>query len=450
MKKYLLILSVLSLTLTLTKADAQTLKQRLEIMEKKQQELEQKLEQSEAKNKETAPSNVQVGIGKEGFYLQSIDKKYSLKFKGLLQFDGRYFLDLPKEYGQTTFVARRARPYIEGKVAERFKFRFMPDFGGGNATILDAYLDINIFPELNFRLGKHKVMLGMERIQPSDVTRSTEFAFPTGLTPDYDLGINMFGKLFDGIVEYNVGVYNGVPDGGRGDLDFNNGKDVVGRVLLQPFAKTDLAALKNLSLGVAASYGRHLGSTSNTLVPTYKTPGQQTMFRYISSTSTSNFTIADGTLWRVTPQLYYNWGPFSLMGEYIRSTQGVTNNSGKASFTHQAWQAITSFVLTGEDASFSGVKVKRPLNPKKGQWGAVELAARYHGMDIDNDVFPNYALTTQAITNAQGYGVSVNWYLNDNIRINTSFDHTFFHSGATTGGDRPSEKVLFSRFQLAF
>jgi len=44
----------------------------------------------------------------------------------------------------------------------------------------------------------------------------------------------------------------------------------------------------------------------------------------------------------------------------------------------------------------------------------------------------------------------VNWYLNKNIRVNTSFSRTTFIGGATGTVTKQPEEVLFTRAQLSF
>jgi phosphate-selective porin OprO/OprP len=51
---------------------------------------------------------------------------------------------------------------------------------------------------------------------------------------------------------------------------------------------------------------------------------------------------------------------------------------------------------------------------------------------------------------ARAYGVGLNWYLNQNLRWSFNYEHTRFEGGAASGGNRPDEQALFTRFQLAF
>ncbi len=360
---------------------------------------------------------------------------------------GGYFVNAPDSYGNSTFLARRVRPILEGTLSDHFDFRIMPDFGNGSTTLVDAYADFKVFPELNFRIGKFKPPVGLERLRNINHIGFVELAAPSSLVPNRDLGIQVSGAISKGLINYALGVFNGVADAASADADLNDGKEIAGRIFVQPFINTEIEPLKGLGLGVAGTYGKTQGTTSSPSVPTYKTAGQYTAFRYTNSAT--NVTIADGKQYRIVPQLYYSWGPFGLLGEYVRSTQKVDNNAASQTFTHQAWQAAASYVLTGEKASFGGFKPKKPFNLKKGGTGAVELAARYHELKIDDDVFPTYANRLTSVSQARSFGGGINWYLNDNVKLVTDFDYTKFDDGATLG-DRDGEYLVGSRVQLAF
>ena len=106
--------------------------------------------------------------------------------------------------------------------------------------------------------------------------------------------------------------------------------------------------------------------------------------------------------------------------------------------------------MTGEDASFRGVTPGKSFDPRVGHWGAWQVVARYSGLDIDEDVFPNYADPTESATRATAWGLGFNWYLNRNVRASFDFNRTDFkggESGAVTGQD---ENVFLTRLQLAF
>src|SRR5690606_24841742 len=116
-----------------------------------------------------------------------------------------------------------------------------------------------------------------------------------------------------------------------------------------------------------------------------------------------------------------------------------------------AWQIALRYVLTGEAASYRGVTPMRPFRGPEGGFGAFELAARYHELRVDDEVFEQgFASRTQSAERARAWTLGVNWYPNPFVKLSLNLDQTFFEGGGANGGDRPTETAVLSRFQVAF
>ena len=140
------------------------------------------------------------------------------------------------------------------------------------------------------------------------------------------------------------------------------------------------------------------------------------------------------------------------MGEYVVSDQVVTKAKTSADLQNKAWDVSGSWVLTGEDASYNGVIPNHPFSLHDWQWGAWQIVARYEQLDVDKDAFPTYASSASSANAAHAWSVGLNWYLNRNIRFNTSFSRTTFfgYTGGTPAVPAQPEECLFTRLQLAF
>ena len=138
-----------------------------------------------------------------------------------------------------------------------------------------------------------------------------------------------------------------------------------------------------------------------------------------------------------------------MLGEYIVSSQEVRVGTSVAKLTHKAWQASAGYFLTGEQAGFRSPTPKKPFDLKEGTWGALEIAARYGELDVDDDAFPTFANPASAASKAKGLGLGVNWHLNKQIKVVVNYEHTTFEGGAADG-DRPSEDFVVTRFQHSF
>jgi phosphate-selective porin OprO/OprP len=404
-------------------------------------------ELAEAKVKD-AP---RLSVGEKGFTLTSADTNFSVSLKGLVQLDSRTFFRDAGTAGNDGFLLRRARPILQGTVFRDFDFLFVPEFGGtGSPQILDAYLNYRYSPALQLRAGKFKSPVGLEQLQSDKDTFFSERALPTGLVPNRDLGVQVHGDLFSGRVSYAAGIFNGVGDGrSSNNADFDDNKEFAGRLFFQPFITSSRKGLRGIGFGVGSSYSEAQGTNSLGLANGYTTPAQQQFFSFRSGA------VAEGQHWRLAPQATYYFGPFGLLAEYTVSRQGVEIvHSGvkyHSNMENTAWQVAASWVLTGEDASFTGVTPRRPFNPKSGAWGAWQVVARYSQLSLDQDAFPNFADPAVSAHEAQEWGVGLNWYLNRNLRVNASFSHVNFEGGGgASTGTRKDENTLFTRVQLAF
>jgi phosphate-selective porin OprO/OprP len=151
----------------------------------------------------------------------------------------------------------------------------------------------------------------------------------------------------------------------------------------------------------------------------------------------------------VSPQGYYYTGPFGVLGEYIFSSQRIRRDTDRADIGANAWQVLTTYVLTGENSSYRGVTPRGEFNPSKGTWGAVELTARYNAFELDRDAFPSFANAAAAARTARAWGIGTNWYLNRAVKIAVDFEETRFDGGAANG-DRPTERNILTRFQVGY
>lgn len=500
------------------------------------QELDQKVKvlarKGEVAEEETAAakkSTPVVKAGEGGFSFGSPDGKNEIKLRGLLQADHRHYSDGASDVrdrsrnragyldpttgfkdAENSSLLRRVRPTIEGKLGGKYGFRFTPEFAGGSASVVDAYADANLSPAFNVRAGKFKSSVGLERLQSGADIKFIERSYVTNaILPNRDLGVSVYGDVLDKKLNYNFGIVNGVADGGNisTGTEYNGEREYTARLFTTPFLDS-ANALSGLGFGIGATYTdftgeQNLNFTDTTAadatrngLPSYVTNGQQTFFRYGANA------IADGKRFRVSPQASYYNGPFGLITEYARVEQdvslvgrlaGTTDNTAKPflsgtnkKLTHDAWQIAASYLITGEDASFKGVKPKNDFDLEKGGWGAWELVARYSEINLDSDTFKNrfgqnanenqnagaptginsaYADGTKSAKSAKSWTAGVNWYLNQNAKIALNYEHTSFEGGASIRNqninagntnyqaivkDREDEEALLARFQVAF
>src|SRR5690606_16994456 len=181
---------------------------------------------------------------------------------------------------------------------------------------------------------------------------------PSALVPRRDVGLMVHGALANGRLGYELGVFNGALDGQNADGDAYDGKDVAGRLFVQPFRGTE-SALKGLGFGFAATYGEETGALAAPAVPSYRAIGGRTFARFRTGAADSTTALADGTRFRYSPQAYLYVGPVSLLGGYVVSTQAVRVNTATDDLPATAGPVIGVDVRTGEQARYSRARPRR-------------------------------------------------------------------------------------------
>lgn len=280
--------------------------------------------------------------------------------------------------------------------------------------------------------------------------------------------------MYPEFVSYQLAVGNGSRNNNGADAvsDINDDKEFQGRVFVHPFSHTGIKPLEGLGLGIAGSWG----DPNDDGLFGYVSPGQNTIFRYGTNVR------SDGVHTRIYPQLYWNYGPFGLIGEYTVSNLELANQITKHNRTQnketitsndQAWNVTLLYVLTGEDNVFlnQGMKPQYPFDPLNGKWGALQIAARWTELDLDESAFLNTGTTSkpvypfadprQSVSAASSWALGINWWFNGNVKCMANYEQTHFKNGAglfdnSTGNvtpvirDRETEKVFMTRFQVAF
>ena len=400
-----------------------------------------------------------ISAGSNGFAIQSADTNFVLRIKGYVQADSRFFIDDDTAVNDT-FLLRRVRPIFEGTVFRDYDYRLMLDFGSGLTTtsnnvglLQDAYVNAHYWREFQVQVGKMKEPVGLERLRSAADLTFPERGYPTQLVPSRDVGIMLHGKLFEDRLSYAAGLFNGVNDGGSGDIETDDDeKDFAARVFAAPFKQSNIDPLQGLGFGIAGTIGNQEGPLRS-----FSTAGQEKFFSYRTgdglTPATANIS-ADGQHWRLVPQACYYWGPFGLLTEYAISNQRLRRDAGVSSFAdiqNTAWQVAASYILTGEENSYQSFVPKRPLSLRDGGWGAWEVTARVMELSIDDSAFPSFAKTGSA-EDAFTYGVGLNWYLNKNVKMNLECERTTFTGGSRTPGSVTAqpENVIFTRVQFGF
>jgi phosphate-selective porin OprO/OprP len=452
MRKRIITASVIAGTLLLNgNAQAATnaeLEQRIKELEQQVNLLTRKQEVTEevyTADKAKAATTGTVKAGPDGFSISSADKTAELKFKLESQFDGRFYRD--DQQAKDTWLVRTLRPTIEGKIGD-VAWRVTPELANDSANLVDGYVDWTLPTKdftgpdpVVFRGGQFKGPVGLERLQSNTALMFLERAFPTELVPNRDRGVALYSNVLDKRLSLELAATNGTADGRDATTtDFDGEPEFNARVFFEP--------VPGIGFGVAGTHGtkdsandlRAASSTNNqAFLPRYRSPAQNTIFQYGSDA------VADGDHDRFTPQAYAYVGPFGAMAEYVESQQQVGLKGVSDNITNKAAQVSAVWAITGEDETYKSI-----LKPANDRYGAWEVALRWSTLEIDDNAFDlGFADITKSVKEADEWAVGVNWLVTQNLKFMTNYTDTTFDGGAK-GGDRPDEKVVSARMQLAY
>lgn len=430
--------------------------------------LERKMEVQEEVSTGAAQKTPILEAGAGGFKISSADKSNQVRIRGSVQVDNRTFANGQGSVSDS-FALKQGRIWLEGYMFKDVFFKILPDFAASGDILPDAYIDYAYHPSASLLVGKFKTPLSLERLQGDSDGTFLERAFPTYLASNRDVGVQVHGGFnFTGHgaekvagpidtknqLTYQFGVFNGSGDDGNPNNDApdtNNNKEFVGRIFAHPFQHSGYSWIEGFGLGLAGSYSQTNGQTlKNQATPI----GRNTYLNYTKLVSGATVPVSNGDSYRFYPQAYWYSGPFGAIAEYVVSSQTLSgkDENGVATKIKQnntAWQVLGSYVLTGEDNSFGSIKPITPFSPLDGKWGAWQLAARYSQLDVDSDTFV-FVDPNKSASQARAWTIGANWYLNSNALIRADYEEVSFEGGASNGGNRATEKVLGSRFQLSF
>jgi phosphate-selective porin OprO and OprP len=370
------------------------------------------------------------------FVVQSDGCDNLLQFDVFVQLDGRFALHDSAGSIVDTFAIRRFRPSVQGRVLRHFEFFFNPDFAGGTLVVQDAYFDTVFSKAFRVRLGKFKTPIGLERLMSANGLTFAERALPTELTPNRDVGVQVLAELVDGMFSYMASIVNGVPDLASGDVDTNDGKVVTGRVIVRPSARRADSKWNGLGVGIGGGTGR-----VNELPFLRSATLFQPFFMYDDAAG-------DGNRVRVSPQAFYYYKSFAAFAEYMRSAQPIRRDDVRADIDHTAWEISGSYLLTGEAATDHLIRPSNDFDFGGGHVGALQVAARYHTVEVDDEAFARGLAAPGSSRKADAFTIGVNWSLNPFIKYVLNFERTVFDGDAH--GPRPAENGLVVRAQLYF
>lgn len=180
------------------------------------------------------------------------------RFSGFI--NARYSYD-NKDSSTQGFDIRRVRLAADGMLSDKVDYKFQTEYET-EVKIIDAFLRWKIAPEFNIQVGEYKVQYSQETLygptswltieNPAAVARLNGYNDLSGIKANgRDIGISIYGSLFNKVFSYKLGVFNG---NGINTKDDNDKKDIAGLVWLRP--------ISNLAFSFGL-YNGHYGAKGN-------------------------------------------------------------------------------------------------------------------------------------------------------------------------------------------
>ncbi|HMG36991.1 MAG TPA: porin [Blastocatellia bacterium] len=368
-------------------------------------------------------------------FLRSPDGNFETQIGGYAQLDGRSYQS--GNHPPNTFLVRRARLALEGRVYKYYEFRVEGDFADTASTLLrDFYLNVHRIDEVQLRFGQFRVPYSQEEIRSDAYQDFVERSLVNNLVPSRSPGIAIQGSINKGTFEYQLGAFNGK---GLLATNTNGTPETALRVRFSPWRSGQSFWTKGLSVGGAITQGRNLEGLS------VRGQTESRSFTFFVPDS------VNGKYYRANGELTWMLGPAAIRVEYDQTNQrrdnlgtGGTNLPGVVA---KGYTGQITYLLTGETKPEAGA-----LTPKRNVFwdgsgesgfGAWELKFRYSNLQIADG--------TSKSNRAETFFFGPNWYLNRFVRYVMDFGFERFKDPLRTPnpGDR-TFFVLLNRIQVAF
>jgi phosphate-selective porin len=410
-----------------TAADLDILQKEIEVLQKKEAD------------KPAATS----GWNGEHFFLKSPDGQFTLMPVGYL--NTQYQFNKGDGAPPDTFAIRRARFGVQGNYGKQLDYAFLfetSNFGSNGLTIRDAYIDFKPWKVLQFQAGQYKVPFSQEVGTGDTSVELIERSLVSVLYPDAAgtfraPGATVHGILMDDRIQYWVGIFNGK---GLVVNNTTNEPEVVGRLRIYPWKKSDSRWLKGFAVGGSINHSRSRGlSTSEVSFSGVTNDAEFTFFPQYR---------INGGIERYNGHFQWLMGRFGLRGEYTQILE-KRDNLGSIQLGGIGFQSLpgiigkgayvqATYLLTGETEPENAIpRVKHPIiGPNSpGEtggpgWGAWAVKFRYsylQGKAPGSSCPPSVCPITPAIFPTQSdhtdqFSAGLNWYLNYWVLLKFDFN----------------------------
>jgi phosphate-selective porin OprO/OprP len=351
---------------------------------------------------------------------------------GRIHADGAFFDDDETQLG-TDGRLRRARLYLSGRIEDVFRFKIEREFAPERGEFRNLWVQYKPNGRVGFKVGNFVAPFGLEQVQSSNFSTFMERSMSGTLAPSFQTGarIDLNGRLTDRKSRHRwtwalAGGFE--PMGQRSDDSHRSEHwSVVTRATWAPIARRRTV----VHFGGAGEFRDVLGDDTYSI----STRTESSLGPRILDTGT----LADvDTVASAGAEAAALFGPVLLQGEYHHSF--LQRTGGRDDVSVGGGYGQISWVVTGESRNYSrSTGVFSGLDPRS-DWGAVELAARFSTLDLEDGIVDGGEATNVS--------VGANWYIRSNLRL--MFNYVRVDGKQEDSGASDDPQIFQFRAQLHF
>ena len=389
----------------------------------------------------------------DGFRIDSPGEKLRIKMNLLINLDAGYIdaeNDLDEAFSDlegSHFELRRLRLLVAGTVSDNMLFRVQFEFAGDEFDMKDFWYGFNGVPYLgSLLIGYLKEPFSLEELTGSQSITFMERALPTrAFAPARNAGIKIRNTALSDRLHWAGGAFLSIGDVKNEDDLFDVfseavGYDLTARIGGIPWYSEEDGKL--LHLGISYSHLFRDDNESDARARFSSRP--ESFLPDERLVDTGHFFIESGDV--IDLELAMQSGPFSLQGELFHM---FTDADAEGDPHFWGFYLYGSFFLTGESrryniarATFTPEEPQHGFRPRKGRWGAWEIAFRYSYIDLNDERIKG--------GKERNITVGLNIYLHRKVRLMFNYVNARVEDRAEPRIHDDSANIFQTRFQITF
>jgi hypothetical protein len=317
----------------------------------------------------------------------------------------------------------------------------------------DVFVNYGPTPWTNIQVGQYYLPFTLENRISDNTTPFLERSLVVrniGAPLQRDIGAMLWGEAPDRVLYYAVALLNG--DGpNRANVD--NRYDVVGRVVVRPFVRTDASLSKWAQIGVSARTGSRDPALVGYDLPAMTTQGGFAFWKptYKDSLGRTIHIMPSSSQWSIAGDVYMPIGRLDLTGEFVylsENTREAVDGFQLSPFTERigdftgyGWYAEAGYWIFGDQDIIGPPSYGRPIHldltqPQKRPREGLEALAKFEQLHMtytgNSRGGTLDALTPNGDINVDTVELGVNYWATKHLRVGINYSLFLFPSSAPT------------------